>query len=65
VSHYDTLPLGGFHVIVVEAGTTVTDERSGDEAVITDTSCCTKGDLLYCTQAVFDALKAHIQRAMQ
>lgn len=57
-SEYPVTAFGGIHVMVVDAGTVVKDERSGEEIEITDRTSASKGALLYCTQAVFDALKA-------
>lgn len=59
-SEYEATPFNGMHVMVVDAGTKVTDERSGQTIEITDSTSAAKGALLYCTQAVFDALKARI-----
>lgn len=53
---YKTVPFNGLHIMVVEAGTIVTDLRSGGAVEITDESAARKGDIVYCTKAVFDAL---------
>ena len=55
-----TTSLDGLHFMVVESGTIIRDERSGEEAVITDTEAAKKGSVVYCTQAVFDSLKEKI-----
>lgn len=47
----------GCHVIVVDAGTVIKDERTGREETVTENSAVTKGALIYCTQRIFDALK--------
>ena len=55
-----TIPFAGVHVMVVDAGTKITDERSGDEVIIDDENCAAKGSVIYCTQKIFDALKAQV-----
>jgi hypothetical protein len=59
-SHYATTPFNGLHVMVVDAGTAITDERSGQTIVVDDRTAARKGTVLYCTQANFDALKARV-----
>lgn len=61
---YPTTPFNGLHVMVVDAGTRVKDERSGEEVEITDTSAARKGSVIYCTQAIFDALKAQVPESV-
>ncbi len=56
---YATTPFNGMHVMVVDDGTVVRDERSGEEVTVDDKTVAAKGAVLYCTQSVFDALKAH------
>ena len=60
-SEYTTTPFHGLQIMVVDAGTVIKDERSGQEATITDSSYTIKGRLMYCTQPVFDKLKRHVQ----
>jgi len=55
-----TVPFAGMHVMVVDAGTKVTDERSGEEVIIDDETAAAKGPVIYCTQKIFDALKDKI-----
>ena len=57
---YTTTPFGACHVMVVDAGTTIKDERTGREETVTKDSAVTKGSMIYCTQSVFDQLKARI-----
>lgn len=57
-SEYVTFGLAGMHIMVVDAGTVVTDERSGQSATIDDQNAVAKGRLIYCTERTFEALKA-------
>ena len=57
-SAYTTIPFEGYHVMIVDSGTKVKDERSGEELEVTDTSIARKGTLIWCTQASFDQLRA-------
>jgi hypothetical protein len=59
-SKYSAVPFSGLHVMVVDAGTAITDERSGQTIIVDDDSAVRKGAVLYCTQAIFDALKARV-----
>ena len=61
-SEYTTVPLGGLHVMVVDAGTEIKDERTGRVETVDDTSAVSKGSVLWVTQPVYDALKAEIDR---
>jgi hypothetical protein len=54
---YSPVHFNGFHVVVVDAGTTIKDERSGDEVTVDDTTACRKGTVIYCTDPVFQSLK--------
>jgi hypothetical protein len=54
---YTTVPFAGMHVMVVDVGTKVTDERSGEEVVVDDHTAASKGAVIYCTQKIFDDLK--------
>jgi hypothetical protein len=60
-SEYYTVPLGAMHIMVVDAGTIITDERSGEKATIDDKTSAVKGRLLYCTERVFEAMKAQME----
>lgn len=57
-SEYSTMPLGAMKIMVVDAGTKITDERSGQEAIIDDNTSATKGNVIWCTERVFEAMKA-------
>ena len=46
--------------MVVDAGTVIKDERSGEEVTVDDKTAARKGALVYCTKPVYDALKAQI-----
>jgi len=59
-SEYGTMPLGAMRIMVVDAGTKITDERSGESAIIDDHTTATKGNVIWCTQPVYDALRARI-----
>jgi hypothetical protein len=61
-SEYTTIPLYGFHVMIVDEGTTITDEASGEEALINGEEMVFKGTLIYCTQPIYEALVAEIDR---
>jgi hypothetical protein len=58
---YATTPFHGMHVMVVDGGTVVRDERSGEEVTVDDKTVAAKGPVLYCTQPVFDAMKARVE----
>lgn len=55
---YSTTAFGGVRVMVVDAGTVVRDERTGEEIVVDDATAAGKGGVIYCTQKIFDDLKA-------
>lgn len=56
-SEYSTTPLGAVHVMVVDAGTVITDERTGKQITVDDNSTAYKGSVVWCTQKIFDELK--------
>jgi hypothetical protein len=60
VTDYPITDFGGLHVMVVDAGSVIRDERTGEEAIVDDNGCVRKGSVIFCTRAVFDALKARI-----
>jgi hypothetical protein len=60
---YQTTPLNGMHVMVVDDGTKITDERTGEEVIVTDASAAAKGNVIYCTKPVFEALKKQTQKS--
>lgn len=45
----------------VDPGTVITDERTGLKATVEDNTFVTKGNVIFCTQKTFDALKEKIQ----
>ena len=55
---YSTVPLLGLHVMAVDAGTVVTDERTDQKVTIDDNTSCRKGNVVFCTEKTFEALKA-------
>ena len=56
-SEYKPVPFGSHFVMVVDAGTTITEERTGRAETVDENSAVTKGRMIYCTQATFDLLK--------
>jgi hypothetical protein len=56
---YGIVNYDGYHIMVVDAGTKVTDERSGQEIEVTDLVSAKKGDVIFCTQDFFDFMRAH------
>ncbi len=62
-SEYRTIPFNGVHVMVVDAGTVIKDERTGDEVTVTDKVIARKGSVFYVTQPYFDALKAQFPQS--
>jgi len=48
--------MGAMHVLVVDAGTSVKNERDGSEIVVTDECAAQKGNVIFCTQKTYDAL---------
>lgn len=57
-SEYTTTPFGGLHVMQVDAGTVVTDERTGQSVTIDNETAVRKGNLVYCTSNIYEAIKA-------
>ena len=54
---YTTVPFNGVHVMAVDAGTVITDEKSGESITVQDDVCARKGPVIFCTQKVFDEWK--------
>lgn len=46
------------HVMEVDAGTKITDERSGETITVDDETCAVKGRVIFCTKRTYDAFKA-------
>lgn len=57
-STYTTMPFGAMHVMEVDAGTQVTDERSGETITVDDETSAVKGRVIFCTKRTYDAFKA-------
>lgn len=64
-SEYTTTPLGGLHVMQVDDGATIKDERSGEEITVTDDVCAMKGNILYCTKNTFQAIQRKVPERKQ
>ncbi|MBB4017327.1 hypothetical protein GGR16_002356 [Chelatococcus caeni] len=58
-------PLRGMHVYLVPSGTTVMDERSGESIEITNNSVAIKGNVIWCTAAFAEKLRAAVLRETQ
>lgn len=56
-SEYTTTPFFGYRVMVVDNGTEITDERSGDSVTINDNTVAFKGRVLFCTQPIFEKIR--------
>lgn len=56
-SEYATTPLGGLHVMVVDTGTVIKNERTKEEIEVTDTTAARKGNVIFCTQKTYDEMK--------
>ena len=56
---YGIVKYCGLHIMVVDAGTKVKDERSGQEIKVTDLVSVKKGNVIFCTQVFFDFLKSN------
>lgn len=57
-SDYTTIPLGALHIMEVDAGTVITDERSGQFQKVDDDNFVVKGNVVFCTAKTYEALKA-------
>lgn len=55
---YSTVPFGGLRVMEVDPGTVITDERTGKSLTVSDDETVFKGNVVFCTKKVFEALKA-------
>lgn len=62
-SEYATVPLGAMHVMQVDLGTVITDERSGQSVTVDDENSAVKGRVIFCTEKTFDTLKSKIREA--
>jgi len=59
-SEYFAEAFAGFHVMEVDAGTVVTDERTGDKITVDDETVAVKGRVMFCTKKVYDRLKQEV-----
>ncbi len=64
-SEYTTVPFGALHVMQVDAGTVITDERTGQTITVDDETAAVKGNVMFLTEAKFEALKAHVAKGLQ
>jgi hypothetical protein len=46
------------HVMQVDGGTDIKDERTGEVITVDDNTCAVKGRVIFCTAKIYDALKA-------
>lgn len=60
-SEYTITPFLGMHVMQVDPGAVITDERTGMEATVEDDTFVTKGNVIFCTQKIFDKLREAVQ----
>ncbi len=60
-SEYTTTPLLGMHFVRVDAGTVITDQRTGKQATINDDNYLIRGNVVFCTHKTFDDVKANLQ----
>lgn len=59
---YATTPLGSMQVMQVDAGTAITDERSGETITVDDETFAVKGRVIFCTERTYEALKSKVRR---
>lgn len=52
-----TEAFGSMHVMEVDPGTVVKDDRSGESITVDDETAAVKGRVIFCTKKVFDKLK--------
>lgn len=56
--------LMGFRIILVEPGTTVTDKRTGESAVVSECNTVLSRNKLYCTEGVYRLLSKEFADTM-
>ena len=56
-SDYFTVAFNGWHVMEVDSGTVVKDERTGEEIIVNDETAAVKGRVIFCTKKVFEGIK--------
>jgi hypothetical protein len=59
---YFTVAFNGYHVMEVDPGTVITDERTGDEITVDDETVAVKGRVMFCTNKVFERLKTECRQ---
>lgn len=59
-SSYSTVPFHGLHVMKVDAGSVITDERTGQSVTVDDDTVAFKGRVCFCTEKIFEALKLRV-----
>jgi len=52
------MPFGAMRVMEVDAGTDVTDERTGETITVDDETAAVKGRVIFCTKKMYEAIKA-------
>ncbi len=60
---YNTVPFNGLHVMQVDPGTVIKDERTGKEITVDDDTVAFKGGLMFCTKRIFERLKEEVPSA--
>lgn len=60
---FETIPCGAAHIVICEAGTTVRNDRTGEEILIDDDTFALKGSVIFCTQAVVDRMRIKFPEA--
>lgn len=58
---YTTVPYNGYHFMIVDSGTTISDERTGTEETVDYNCVVVKVRVIWCTQVVFDKIKAMVK----
>jgi len=61
-STYSTVPFGAMSIMEVDAGTVVSDERSGETITVDDETSAVKGRVIFCTKKTYEAFKARCSR---
>lgn len=54
---YTTEPFGALRVMTVDAGTVITDERSGQSITVDDETAAVKGNVMFCTEKTTQKLR--------
>lgn len=56
-SEYTTVQLGNMHFMIVDPGTIITDERSGQQAIIEGKNFAVKNKVVFCTDQLYQLVK--------